>query len=175
MQSLRSYSILSSVQTFKASRSVNAPPHILFGVVADVDKYQQFLPYVSDSFISKRDPNGLAAEAGLRVSWRSYTETFTCSLLCAKDEHVVAELTNCPMFDLLHTEWRFTPLPNRFTKDVSTRVDFDLRYKFANPLYNTVLSLFQKQLSDIMIKEFEKRALHLKLASKVAGRRQYNL
>lgn len=151
-------------KTFRVARKVNVPPSLIFLVVADVLKYQEFVPFVTHSFVNERaEDTKLPSEAGFRVGWKQYDEKFTCKLSCIKDKLVIAESVTVLLFNHLYNEWNFKEVKNRFTNELDTYVELILRYKFKNPLYNTMCSFFQHQVSETMIQAFEARAMQLKI------------
>lgn len=156
---------------FRVTKKINVPPSLLFDVVSDVSKYTEFVPFVTQAFVNEYDgATKLPSEAGLRIGWQQFDEKFTCKLSCSQDKQVIAESITMLLFENLYNEWNFKEVKNRFTNELSTHVELLLKYKFKNPLYNTVSSLFQKQVSDIMIKAFEERAMELKVKSKFLDR-----
>lgn len=151
-------------RTFRVARKVNVSPSLIFLVVADVLKYHEFVPFVTHSFVNERaQETNLPSEAGFRVGWKQYDEKFTCKLSCIKDKQVIAESVTVLLFNQLYNEWNFKEVKNRFTNELDTYVELVLRYKFKNPLYNTMCSLFQHQVSETMIQAFEARAMQLKI------------
>lgn len=163
-------SSLGHLQAYRLTRKVNVPPHLIFKVVSDVHKYEEFVPFVTRSFTNSRLDDNLPTEAGLRVGWKQFDEKFTCKLSCIKDQQVIAESITILLFDSLYNEWNFKEIKNRFTDELDTFVELILKYKFKNPVYNTVSSLFQSQVSETMIKAFEERALSLKIDDKLKDR-----
>lgn len=155
---------LNSACTHKISRVVPCSATEMFGIVADVARYKEFLPFVIDSFINQHSDAGYATEAGLRVGWRLFDERFVCKLQCDPDKLVVAKSETHSLFDHLSTVWTFEEkkalIPG--TGDLCI-VRLDLSYQFKNPLYNTVSSAFSKQVSSIMIDAFENRVKQLKI------------
>lgn len=162
---------LESPQSYRITKKVNVPPKIIFQVVSEVSKYDQFVPFVTQSFINKvLEDTRLPLEAGLRVGWKQYDENFTCKLSCIENTQVKAESVTVLLFDSLYNEWNFKEVKNRFTNELDTIVELILKYKFKNPVYNAVSNLFQSQVSDTMIKAFEERAMELKINQKLKDR-----
>lgn len=156
-------SSLNSEQSHRVTKKVSASPQLLFEIVSDVQKYNEFVPFVLKSFINKYDDQTkLPTEAGLRVGFKLYDEEFTCQLQCEKNAKVIAESTSILLFENLWNEWKFKEVKNGYSNEATTLVEVNLRYKFKNPLYNAVASLFQDQVSNIMIQAFEQRAKDLK-------------
>lgn len=161
----------SSLQTHRVAKKINVPPRLIFDVVSDLSKYNDFVPFVTQAFITKSDENTkLPTEGGFRVGWKQFDELFNCKLTCSPDKQVVAESISKQLFESLYSEWNFQEVKSRFSKELSTHVELLLTYKFKNPLYNAASSMFQNQVSDIMINAFEKRALEMKVRSKLQNR-----
>lgn len=142
-------------QTHKVSRVINAPVSDVYEVVSNVNKYNQFVPFVQESFIKKRDANGEPTNGGLRVGWKQFDEVFECDLVCVPGKKVAANSVTISLFEYLLSEWAFRPL-KRGKQEVCV-VDFSLEYKFKNPLYNTVSGMFQDQVTLVMIGAFQRR------------------
>lgn len=150
----------SGLHTHHLTKRVGVSPQDLFRVVSDVERYKEFVPFVTQSFIDTYDDTGLPTQGGFRVGWRDYDEQFVCRLRCVANRSVVAESMTTLLFEHLHNEWKFRPAASRLAQP-HTVVDFSLLFKFKNPLYNTVSALFQDRVSKIMIDAFEKRAKEL--------------
>lgn len=162
---------LASQLSFRVTKKVNVPPRLIFQVVSEVLSYDQFVPFVTQSFVNEvLKESQLPTEAGFRVGWKQYDEKFTCKLSCIKYKQVIAESVTLQLFDHLYNEWNFKEIKNRFTNELDTFVELILKYKFKNPVYNTVSSFFQNQVSDTMIKAFEERAMQLKISEKLKDR-----
>ncbi|KAK6197399.1 uncharacterized protein RJT21DRAFT_3494 [Scheffersomyces amazonensis] len=141
---------------------------LLFEIVSSVDQYQTFIPFLHDSFVSHRDEvTGLPLVAGLRVGWKQYDEIFNCNIKTITNKQVIAESVSDDheanlntsresVFEFLRTEWNFVDVTQNKCK-----VHLKLNYQFKNPLYNSLSSLFNQQITDIMIKAFESRVREL--------------
>lgn len=151
-----------SNNTFRLTKRVSVPPHLLFNVVSDVARYHEFVPFVTRSFINERnEETGMPTKGGFRVGWKNYDEEFVCRLNCIENRRVEAESLTTLLFEYLNNDWSFKPIRSRLSNEMHTAVELTLRFKFKNPLYNTVSSLFQDQVSEIMITAFETRAKEL--------------
>lgn len=159
----------SNVITHKVVKKINVPPKLIFEIVSDVSKYKEFVPFVEESFINKRDSNNLPVEAGLRIGWKQFDEKFICKLKCEQDKQVIAESLTTLLFNSLYTEWNFQEV-NNHTDQSSSQIELILKYNFKSSLYNTISSMFSEQVSKIMIQAFEERAIKLKLERKFKDR-----
>ena len=146
-------------QSYRISRVLNGSPEQVYAIVSEVDKYKHFVPFVEDSFITARDANSLPSRAGLKVGWKDITERFECELQCAKNEKVYAKSIELDLFHSLETLWTFKNIKS--SGPPKCKVDFTLTYKFKNPLYEQLSSLFAPKVSSIMIGAFEKRLMQL--------------
>lgn len=145
----------------RLTKRVAVSPLLLFEVVSDVARYNEFVPFVTRSFIDARNEQGLPTQGGFRVGWKDFDEEFVCRLSCVKDKSIVAESLTELLFTHLRNDWQFRPVKSRLEGTLHTVVDFTLLFLFRNPLYNSVSSMFQERVSQIMIDAFEKRAREL--------------
>ena len=146
---------------YRVTRRINTPKSILYHVIADVRNYENFVPLVIKSVVheSNSDTN-YPSKAGFNVGWKQYEEEFSCQFDCQKD-NIVAQTTGLLLFDTLHNEWAFKEVNSRFGTGPCTLLDVVLEYKFHNPLYNTLSSMLQDHVSNIIIRAFENQALRL--------------
>ncbi|KAK9471973.1 dehydrase and lipid transport-domain-containing protein [Dipodascopsis tothii] len=163
---LPNVSALAGEQTYKLSRVLRHRPDRLYAVVSDIDAYERFIPYCKRSKVTARDGAGEPAEATLGVGWQSFDESFESRLTCTRPTVVVAEALNRTVFRTLYTRWTLAPAAG----GRHTRVDFELRFWFQNPLYNAAASSFGGAVSELMIAAFEKRARELDLEDRRAAR-----
>lgn len=159
----------SELQTYTVKKRVNVTPKLMFDVVSKVDRYSEFVPFVENSFVNKYDDNTkLPIEGGLAIGWKEFEESFNCKLTCIESEKVIAESLSTNLFESLYNEWNFKEV--RFINNLSCEVELILKFKFKNPLYNTLSSMFSDQVTKIMIKSFEERAMELKLKEMLKNR-----
>ncbi|ODV63890.1 ubiquinone-binding protein COQ10, partial [Ascoidea rubescens DSM 1968] len=148
-------------QHYLIKKKLNHPPEVLFEVVSDVSSYQEFVPYCKKSFISKTDSDNLdlPTEAGLRVGFKQFDETFVCKLNCSNDSNkriVIAESLSHSLFDNLYTKWIILNDPTNNSN--KCEINLILEYKFKNNIYNMVSKLFAQSVTQIMLRAFNNRA-----------------
>lgn len=142
------------------SKRVNIPPNIIFDVVSDVTKYKTFIPFVKDSFITEYHPETkMPCKAGFSIGWHEYDERMICDVSCRKDERVFSKISSSLVFDHLENEWTFDLIEDKTSRSTMTQVNLNLQYRFKNPLLNSLSSIFQSQVSQIMIDSFLKQAI----------------
>ncbi|KAH3665547.1 hypothetical protein OGAPHI_003733 [Ogataea philodendri] len=145
-----------SEQSYTLSKKFDHPQSLVYQLISEVDKYHEFIPYCTDSFVRARDENSQPTTAGLRVGFREFEEEFTCDLQCKKPELVVAKSITHSLFKSLLTEWTVHSLGNEHCKAV-----LRLEYEFKNELYNQMSSFFATKVANLMFRAFEKRAYEL--------------
>ncbi|KAJ9269641.1 hypothetical protein DTO212C5_4252 [Paecilomyces variotii] len=150
-----------------ATRILPHPPTPLFRVISSVESYSQFLPFLSASTVTARDPHtNYPTRAFLTVGYGPFSETFTSRVDCDPETWVVEarsgarfdEAENIPgadegIFEYLDTKWRLIPLEG----EGQTKVQLDIRFKFRNQFHATMMSAVEGQMAQVMIEAFEKR------------------
>ncbi|SCU87487.1 LAME_0D10264g1_1 [Lachancea meyersii CBS 8951] len=156
--------ILSKTQQFLITRTINAPAADVYDVVSDISEYKKFMKYCNESFVDKRDPEtGKPSEAGLRVGFQHYDETFVCQIRCLEERDnnytVVANSLTHSLFKALQTKWSIKPHQMR---PGVTEAILCLEFQFKNGLYNNVASIFGKSVTELVMKSFERRIFTLR-------------
>lgn len=122
----------------------------IFDLVADVDAYQEFLPWCAASRVTKRE--GDIFYADLAIGYKMFRESFTSRVTALRPGHIHVEYINGPMKHLSN-HWRFTePEMGRCL------VDFYVDFEFKNPLMRRLSSIFLNEIVRRMVGAFEARA-----------------
>ncbi|KAJ5669129.1 hypothetical protein N7462_010199 [Penicillium macrosclerotiorum] len=169
-----------------ASRTLPYSPAVLFEVISAVESYSQFLPFLTASTVTSRDPEtGYPTQAFLTVGYGPLSETFTSRVDCdpakgivearsgakygktegqGSDSGTVSGLSgffpgaNEGIFEYLSTRWELQPLsPVEAKGGPQTKVNLEVRFEFRNQLHATVMGAVEGQMAGVMIEAFEKR------------------
>jgi len=119
-------------QSLTATRVLPYKYSSLYSVIADVDSYSSFVPYCTNSKVTKwsspdSDGKRWPSEADLKVGWGGYEEMFTSRLFCIPGSVVEAlsgdAVTELPKSDIPHHSATFDspPTSNNIFKSLSTR------------------------------------------------------
>lgn len=133
-------------------------PDQLFELVGDVERYPDFVPWVSTMRVwNKAAPEpgvtSLDAEAGVRFAFLK--EKFATRVRRdAKARTIEVSLLYGP-FKRLRNVWTFAPDP------AGTRIDFLIEYEFKSRLLDTLLAMNFQHAADKLISCFEARAASL--------------
>ena len=133
-------------------------PDQLFDLIADVEAYPQFLPWVSslrawNRTEAKDGVRSLDAEA--RVGFAIVRETFATRVTLDERERTIEVGLLYGPFRRLRNLWRFTP------EGQGTRVDFEIDFEFKSRLLDTILAANARHAADRLIGCFEGRAKRL--------------
>lgn len=125
----------------------------LFNIVADVEKYPEFLPWVSATRIVERGDGYVIAD--LVVKFSSFSHKYTSKVTMTepsgenKNWKIDVGLVRGP-FKYLKTNWVFEP------KDEGTEIKFELDFRFESAIFEKMIGfLFEKavmRMTDAFIK-----------------------
>ncbi|MBB5519958.1 type II toxin-antitoxin system RatA family toxin [Amphiplicatus metriothermophilus] len=106
------------------------PPEAMFDLVADVERYPEFLPHCAALRVVERggaDPQGRETlVADMVVAYRAFRETFRSRVTLDRPAlRIEAEYLEGP-FRHLRTVWRFEQAPD------GTEIDFTISFAFSN-------------------------------------------
>ncbi len=127
---------------------------LMFSIVADVERYPEFLPWCTGLRVLSRAKDGerdvLIAE--MLVGYRALRERYTSRVVLDPGAHTIdVAQTNGP-FRILENHWRFVPRENGC--EITFRIDFE----FKNRLLNMVAGQAFEHALFKMADAFEARA-----------------
>ena len=117
------------------SRVVPYTADLMFQIVADVEKYPKFLPWVKALQIVSREQSEAREilTARMTVGFKSFQESYISRVVLDPSARTidVAQTEGGP-FRVLENHWRFTP------EGEACKVDFAIQFEFRNLLLNAV-------------------------------------
>ena len=125
----------------------------IYAIVADVERYPEFVPWCAGLRILGREPAawGEVLWAETLVGYKALRERYTSRVELEPPMRIDVTQTKGP-FKRLENHWRFAPLGNR------CRIDFSIAFEFRSRLLGRVagaaLGLVMSQMTDA----FEARA-----------------
>ncbi|KXG45483.1 Cyclase/dehydrase [Penicillium griseofulvum] len=162
-----------------ATRNLPYNPALLYKVISSVESYSQFLPFLTASTVTARDPEtGYPTQAFLTVGYGPLSETFTSRVICDVEKLTVEANSgakygekdgqgkssglsglfpgaNEGLFEYLTTRWELVPLSG--TQGPLTKVNLEVRFEFRSQMHATIMSSVEGQMAGVMIEAFEKR------------------
>ncbi|MGD8956510.1 MAG: type II toxin-antitoxin system RatA family toxin [Chromatiaceae bacterium] len=122
----------------------------MFDLVADVERYKEFLPWCSDSQLVSSTENEVCGK--IEVSRLGITQAFsTCNAIDPPHRMEIA-LREGP-FKRLHGEWRFTQL-----RDDACKVSLMMDFEFSGRLINAAFGKVFHQIANSLVASFVERA-----------------
>jgi coenzyme Q-binding protein COQ10 len=115
--------------TFRTTRSVKHSADQMFALVADVERYPEFLPLCEDLRVLRRVQSGEGIEtvvASMTVGYKAIRESFTSRVTLDNPRlQINVEYVNGP-FKYLENRWTFRPTP------AGSDVEFYINYEFKS-------------------------------------------
>ncbi len=131
-------------------------PREMYGLVTDVPDYPKFLPWCERAEVLETRGDGVTAR--LHLSYLGVRQSFTTRNVQESDRSVTLSLVDGP-FSVLEGIWRFVPVPEAEGAEAKAcKVDFDLRYSFANGALDALISPAFDRIADTFVDSFVKRA-----------------
>ena len=138
---------------YKEKRVLPYTPQQLFSLVADVEHYPDFLPWILKTQLSEKTSSHFMAE--VEIGYKLIKESYHSRVILTPFQRIDIEYIKGP-FKYLHNHWIFTPHINE-----SVEVDFFIDFEVKSFLLDFVMKpLFFETVSH-MITAFETRALHI--------------
>ncbi len=128
-------------------------PEQLFELVADVARYDEFLPWVVAVRI--RSSSETETVADLVVGFNAFKERFTSRVKKQRPTQITVDYIEGPL-KYLHNEWRFEPAP-----DGGTNVHFSVDFAFKSRIFEALAGQMFDRALRRMIGAFETRAAAL--------------
>jgi coenzyme Q-binding protein COQ10 len=136
--------------THAEQRLLPYTPEQLFALVADVERYPEFLPWCVGARIRERQPNLIVAD--LIIGFRVFRERFTSRVRLDPPRGIDVTYTEGP-FRYLDNHWSFEPAPGGFC-----RLDFFVDFEFKSRILQKVIETLFGEAVRRMVGAFERRA-----------------
>jgi coenzyme Q-binding protein COQ10 len=128
----------------------------MFDLVADVDRYPEFVPMCESLHIRKRSGEADGVEiiiADMTVAYKFIRETFSSRVTLDRPKlAILVEYLDGP-FSHLENRWRFRP-----ENEKSSEVDFFIAYEFRSKMLGMVMGALFDSAFRRFAEAFEKRA-----------------
>ena len=124
-------------------------PGQLFALVADIEKYPEFLPWCVAARIRSR--NGDLVIADMVIGFRMFRERFTTRVTLKPPDRIDVSYADGP-FKHLANHWVFNPHP------VGCELDFFVDFEFRSRLLDRLIGALFDEAVRRMVRAFETRA-----------------
>ncbi len=130
-------------------------PREMYDLVTSVDRYPEFLPWCDRAELVQVHDDGVTARLGL--AYMGVKHSFTTRNVHVAPDSVTVQLVDGP-FSLLDGTWLFKPLGRPGSEQLACKIEFDLRYAFASPALETVVSPVFDRVANTFVDSFVRRA-----------------
>jgi len=134
----------------RETRVLPYTPAQVYALVADVERYHEFLPWCVACRITKRE-SPISFTADLAVGFKMVREQFSSHVTLKPGEAINIDYLQGP-FDHLTNEWKFRPLAE------GTAIDFYLSFEFKSKILQALIGVLFEEAVHRMVSAFEKRA-----------------
>lgn len=131
-------------------RVLHHPAEQLFDLVADVEKYPEFLPWCVDARIRRREGSLIVAD--LVIGYRVFRERFTSTVVLNRPDRIDVTYAEGP-FRYLNNHWIFIP-----EGPDSCTIDFFVDFEFHSRVLQVVAERVFGEAVKLMVHAFERRA-----------------
>jgi len=125
----------------------------LFDLVADIERYPEFLPWCLGARVRERKQNLIVAD--LLIGYRMVRERFTSRVILDRARRIDVSYSEGP-FRYLNNHWLFEP-----QADGSCVLDFFVDFEFRSRMLQKVIELLFNEAVKRMVAAFEGRARRL--------------
>lgn len=143
--------------SFQDIHRVTYTPQQMFDLVADVEKYPEFLPMCEGLTLMDRKGagDGEVLVARMAVGYKAIRESFTTRVTLMPTDHVILVQYLDGPFSHMENRWRFLAAPD------GCDVNFHIDYAFRSPILGLLVgALFDKAFRRFT-RAFEERALRV--------------
>lgn len=140
---------------FKTNRTVNHSATEMFDLVADIEKYPEFLPLCEALRIRQRrerDEKTMLI-ADMTVGYKAIRETFTSQVLLLRNDNEIRVSYVDGPFKYLDNRWNFVDLA-----DHASEVRFFIDYEFKSKMLGMLMGSMFDRAFRMFAEAFEKRA-----------------
>ena len=136
--------------THAEKRLIPFSPEQMFELVADIEKYPEFLPWCIGTRIRERDGNLVLAD--MVIGYKVFRERFTSRVTLSPRDRIDVSYAEGP-FKYLNNHWQFLP-----AEEGHCLIDFYVDFEFHSRLLQKMIGVVFGEAVKIMVQAFEKRA-----------------
>ncbi|GAB5390374.1 MAG: type II toxin-antitoxin system RatA family toxin [Alphaproteobacteria bacterium] len=138
----------------RETRIVPYSPEQMRNLVLDVEKYPEFLPWVTGLRVLNR--KGPETTCEVSVGFKLLRERYSCVVDASDPDAVSVRYINGPM-KYLNNVWKFSPGPG----GRGCKIDFAIDFEFKNFLLQKTIGVVFGEAVALMVRSFDRRAERL--------------
>ncbi len=127
-------------------------PEPLFDLVADIERYPEFLPWCVGARVRERQGNEIVGD--LLIGYKMVRERFTSRVVLNRPDRIDVSYSEGP-FKYLTNHWLFIP------ENGGCLIDFYVDFEFRSKMLQKIMEMFFNEAVKRMVSAFEARAHQL--------------
>ena len=145
--------------THAEKRLIQHTPEQMFDLVADIEKYPEFLPWCVATRIREKGIEGSydMVISDMVIGYKVFREKFTSKVVLQHPNRIEVAYFDGP-FNHLNNHWVFERVQRDGISEDACMIDFYIDFKFKSGLFQTAISKVFNKAVNRMIFAFEKRA-----------------
>ena len=148
--------------THSEKRLIHHTPQQMFDLVADIEKYPEFLPWCIATRIRKK---GIEDGSDMMISdmvigYKLFREKFTSKVVLQSPNRIDVSYFDGP-FNHLKNYWIFEPVSSAENSEKACLIDFYIDFKFKSGIFQSAIGAVFNKAVNRMIFAFEERANEL--------------
>jgi len=136
--------------THREKRFLPYTPEQIFDLVADVERYPEFLPWCVGARIRKREPTTITAD--LMIGFKMIRERYTSKVVLDRPGRIDVDYGHDGPFRHLENHWQFKPA------DGGCEIEFYLDFEFRSRVLQRLIGMLFQEAVKRMVAAFESRA-----------------
>ena len=153
--------------SFETKRKVAFTAAEIYAVVADIERYPEFLPLCTGLKVLSRAsvPGGQQLDARMSIGYKAIAESFTTRVNLKPEQHRIEVRYLDGPFKRLDNRWHFIDLGGG-----GSEIDFFIDYEFRSPMLAVLMGAMFDQAFRKFSEAFEARARKVYGATAIAQR-----
>ena len=134
------------------SKTVGYTKDQMFDLVADIDRYDEFLPWCNNSKVidTKKEGNINIIIADLEIGYDQFVYTYRSEVKLHQDKSEINVRNLDGPFKYLDNNWKFIAV-NEFECEIQFKIDFELNIKLFDILMKKFFDLAFQKMVDAFI------------------------
>ena len=137
----------------KQTYNIETPhsPEHLFSIVANIELYPEFLPWIVAARILSKEDNIIVAE--LVIKYKIFRSCYSSKVTLFPNQEIIVELVDGP-FKHLRNHWKFVK-DNNYTK-IDFMLDFELKSSMLEKFISNEFEYYSKKIMTAFIERADK-------------------
>jgi coenzyme Q-binding protein COQ10 len=149
------------VFTHKRNLMFNKSPLTVYNSLVDINKYKDFLPWITASHVKKSAADYLVAD--MTIGFPPITQSYASHVYCVKPSSILSKSDSSFVFEMLESHWELFPDPASLKAEGSVvevkgcEAHYSIKFKFTSVFYQQFTSLVFDTVCTKTAESFQRR------------------